>query len=309
MAILVIIFLYILQNKNEHADTTTDNITAKTINASGDVNTAGNINTSGEMSTFGVGGKDKNKWVLYTPLGVDRTQMYFAPRKADNSDWDWNGSTSFEKNGNVNFSGGLTAKGNISTTGNINTSGEMSTFGVGGKNKWVLYTPLGVDRTQMYFAPRKADNSDWDWGGSTSFEKNGNVNFSGVLTAKKFVSADGSSSGPLSNEAIQSIASVYNKDNLTATNITATNNLDVVGNIGTKNNLNVAGNIDTKNNLTVAGDLYITGKLRSPTNNINLVSPTGRIFQLEVGDNPNTNGTILWYRSPGDGKWGSLATG
>jgi len=235
LAILVIIFLYILQNKNEHADTTTDNITAKTINASGDVNTAGNINTSGEMSTFGVGGKDKNKWVLYTPLGVDRTQMYFAPRKAD--------------------------------------------------------------------------NSDWDWGGSTSFEKNGNVNFSGVLTAKKFVSADGSSSGPLSNEAIQSIASVYNKDNLTATNITATNNLDVVGNIGTKNNLNVAGNIDTKNNLTVAGDLYITGKLRSPTNNINLVSPTGRIFQLEVGDNPNTNGTILWYRSPGDGKWGSLATG
>jgi len=35
----------------------------------------------------------------------------------------------------------------------------------------------------------------------------------------------------LSNEAIQSIASVYNKDNLTATNINATGNLNVRGNL------------------------------------------------------------------------------
>ena len=36
---------------------------------------------------------------------------------------------------------------------------------------------------------------------------------------------------PLSNESIQNIASVYNKDNLTATNINATGNLQVKGNI------------------------------------------------------------------------------
>jgi len=36
---------------------------------------------------------------------------------------------------------------------------------------------------------------------------------------------------PLSNEAIQNIASVYNKDNLTATNINATSNLTTAGNL------------------------------------------------------------------------------
>jgi len=44
----------------------------------------------------------------------------------------------------------------------------------------------------------------------------------GTITANKIISKDGSSSGPLSNEAVQNIASVYNKDNLTVTNLNAT---------------------------------------------------------------------------------------
>jgi len=56
-----------------------------------------------------------------------------------------------------------------------------------------------------------------------------NINAGGIVTAKKFVSTDGSSGSPLSNEAIQSIASVYNKDNLTATNINATGGLNSTG--------------------------------------------------------------------------------
>jgi len=42
---------------------------------------------------------------------------------------------------------------------------------------------------------------------------------------------------PLSNEAIQSIASVYNKDNLTVTNINATGNLLTGGIIRTSGNI------------------------------------------------------------------------
>ena len=49
---------------------------------------------------------------------------------------------------------------------------------------------------------------------------------------------------PLSNEAIQSIASVYNKDNLTATNINATGNIGAAGNL-TATNIITTGAINT----------------------------------------------------------------
>jgi len=48
----------------------------------------------------------------------------------------------------------------------------------------------------------------------------------GTITANKIISKDGSSSGPLSNEAIQNIASVYNKDNFTVTNVYATGSIN-----------------------------------------------------------------------------------
>jgi len=184
---------------------------------------------------------------------------------------------------NLIVAGNINSSGSISTAGNISTGGEGSTFGVGGKNQWMLYTPLGVGRTQMYFAPRKADNSDWDWGGSTSFEKNGNVNFSGVLTAKKFVSADGSSSGPLSNEAIQSIASVYNKDNFTATNITATNNLSAVGNIGANGNLDAIGNISANGNISTNANLDAIGNIETK-NNLKVKGNANVLANVYVGN-------------------------
>ncbi len=55
-----------------------------------------------------------------------------------------------------------------------------------------------------------------------------NINARGVVTAKKFIATDGSDL-PLSREAIQNIASIYNKNDLTATNINTTGEANFTG--------------------------------------------------------------------------------
>jgi hypothetical protein len=102
-----------------------------------------------------------------------------------------------------------------------------------------------------------------------------------------------SNSSPLSNEAIQSIASVYNKDNLTATNINGTTSITTptlnVGNdinakgdisgrfitagidVDAKRHLNAALNIYAGNDITAKGDIYgrnITGWDLTANNNL-----------------------------------------
>jgi len=180
LAILVIAFLW---NKNEHLDATPlsneaiqnianvynkDNLTATNITATGGLNSTGGVNT------FGIGGT--NQWTLHTPFDGRRI-MYIAPKKADNSDWDWGKNTNFENNGNVNFSG------SVNTAGGLNASSDSS-FGVSNKNQWLLHTPSDGRRI-MYLAPKKTDNSDWDWAKNTNFDNNGNVNFSGDINVPK----------------------------------------------------------------------------------------------------------------------------
>jgi len=114
-----------------------------------------------------------------------------------------------------------------------------------------------------------------------------NINAGGIVTAKKFVSTDGSSSGALSNEAIQNIASVYNKDNLTATNINATNGINTptlsAKNITTSDSINVGSNL---------------GKLKLGTGSISFGNGDGYGLSLGKESSPS----MIVY----DNKWTSV---
>ncbi len=90
---------------------------------------------------------------------------------------------------------------------------------------------------------------------------------------------------PLSNEAVQGIASVYNNQNMQVTNLTATN-LANIKDAKISNNLNVDG-ISTLNNINVSGTSIL--------NNLN-VSNTTRLNNLNVSGNIITNnkGMVTW---------------
>jgi hypothetical protein len=122
----------------------------------------------------------------------------------------------------------ITAK-NIKASGSIDASGNM--------------TATNMTTTQGVFV-------------GNGLHVTGNVNTSGVVTAKKFVSADGTSDLPLSREAIQNIASIYNKDNLSATNINASGNMTATNMTTTQgvfagNGLHVTGNVDATGNISI----------------------------------------------------------
>jgi len=160
LAVLVIVFLW---NKNEHADTTTDNITAKNIKASGNIEGV-NIDASG--------------YIQSTISSLE-------------------GGTFYLKN--------------------------PSKTGAGSTNNWaILNTKAPTYTPGLTFWRYNADGKHP--GPAVIFNDNGNVDVVGVVSAKKFIST-GDPNLPLSNEAIQNIGSVYNNNNLTATNITATNSI------------------------------------------------------------------------------------
>jgi hypothetical protein len=126
----------------------------------------------------------------------------------------------------------ITAK-NITTSGDINTNkinvNDSMNFKIG---KSVLQGSPNVgdiswgDGTGWRLNMGKAGAPTMQVYDSGTVQVNGELK-SDVITAKKFVLADGSSSsGSKSTEAIQNIASVYNTNNLSATNINATNNLN-----------------------------------------------------------------------------------
>ena len=123
------------------------------------------------------------------------------------------------------------------------TAKNITATGLITSNTGIVANNIGIGKSALGGSPNWGDIN---WGDGTGWKLNmghsgkptmeiydngtvrvnGDIGATGIVTAKKFVSSDGStSSGPLSNEAIQSIASVYNKDNLTATNINATGNL------------------------------------------------------------------------------------
>lgn len=113
---------------------------------------------------------------------------------------------------------------------------------------------------------------------------------------------------PLSNEAIQNIASVYNNQNMKVSNIETT------GNINTRGDINISGNVVT-NNLT-SGSINISGSTISSTasapyflKNSMICNPGGR-YCLGVN---TTNSPIYGYgiymydtNSDGRGTWAQI---
>jgi len=70
----------------------------------------------------------------------------------------------------------------------------------------------------------------------------------------------------LSNEAIQNIASVYNKDNMTLTNLTTTGDITIGGKIDTTGNITTKENISGKNMTLGSGEHYLSGLITNENN-------------------------------------------
>jgi len=206
--------------------------------------------------------------------------------------------------GNIDISGNIRAK-SITTINDIGTWDGKSGFVATNSYMDVHGGPKNI-RTAIGFGT--IDNTTWggDWAPQdlTITAKNvnttGGINSQGVITAKKFVSSDGSSAlGPLSNEAIQNIGSVYNNNNFRATDITATGNLAGIttytNDLNVNNNLATKGTIYTRdlnvdNNLATKGTVY--------TNDLNVannLATKNTIYttDLNVNNNLATKGTIF----------------
>jgi hypothetical protein len=116
---------------------------------------------------------------------------------------------------------------------------------------------------------------------------------------------------PLSMEAIQNIASVYNKNNFIANNITSTGNITgdtivskndirATGPIRTDSSVNAGSDIRTNGSITAEGDIISNkgiiraGEIRAtgPLRTDSSVNAGGAIFtndSINVGTNINTN--------------------
>ena len=179
LAVLIIAFLW---NKNEHADTTTDNITAKNIKASGDIDASGNVKAKYIGATEAVSAPSIYAgYQLITPqLHVKDKSGEYIKTFALND-----GTNRFVSVGGTLISKGLCVGG---TDTCVNEDLVKKIIGVANGVRPTIISPE-----------------------------------------------------PISNEAIQNIASVYNNNNFTATNINASNNL-------TANNLNT-GDITSRSNV------------------------------------------------------------
>jgi len=226
--LLIIIVIVFMWNKNEHADTITDNITAKNINANGIITASKSIDAGGHI-----------KSTISSPEG-----------------------------------------GNIFLV-------NPSKTGSGSTSDWGILNMKAPHAQGLNFLRYNADGKNP--GPSVIFNDNGNVNMSndlavgGIVTAKKFVSTDDSSSAPLSNEAIQNIASVYNKDNLTATNIKATGSVSgFTVNAGTLNSslINSDGMIQAQN-IRANGSVN-AGSVSAGTVNSSLINSDGMIQSQDI---------------------------
>ncbi len=109
-----------------------------------------------------------------------------------------------------------------------------------------------------------------------------------TFTQNKKESLDSTTSIPvLSNEAIQSIASVYNNQNMQVTNLNATNNTNL-NTLNVKNNMNVSGTILSSGNILSNNNINASGTISG--NNITINNKKIRIFDMggyKTGTTPN----------------------
>jgi hypothetical protein len=92
----------------------------------------------------------------------------------------------FGFHGNGNFYWGSGENGVYTYPMTLNKNGSLSLKGnlvLQGSNQWIYHTP-DDGRTSLYIAPYT--NNAWDWAHSTRFDNNGNVNFTGTITAANY---------------------------------------------------------------------------------------------------------------------------
>lgn len=96
-----------------------------------------------------------------------------------------------------------------------------------------------------------------------------------ILTYRNQENITSDSGKTLSDEALQTIASVYNTQNMIVTNLNSTGNTQLnslnVNNTTQLNSLNVNSNIKAKGNINVDGNITFNG-------NLNIVNPSGNKF-------------------------------
>ena len=122
-----------------------------------------------------MGDEKSNEFLMHTPQD-GRKQLWITPRKGDNTDWDWSYSLTMDHANNTISTNANT----FIVNGGVHTRGNMPVLlGDDANNQFVLHTPQD-GRRALYLAPRKLDNSDWDWGSALSMDyKNHTISTNG----------------------------------------------------------------------------------------------------------------------------------
>jgi hypothetical protein len=93
---------------------------------------------------------------------------------------------------------------------------------------------------------------------------------------------------PISDEAIQNVASLYNTTNLTATNVTLTNLLK----LGNAFQVDANGNITTSGNITAGGGIRAGGNITTSRHIIAGINADGTRYDKGPGGNLIAKGTV-----------------
>ena len=264
------------------------------VGTKGNLEVNNNLKIKGDLLFSG-----KNKWIMHTP-DDKRTTLYLAPVNNSGRSWNWNKQTSFENDGDVNFSKDANIRGNVNLKGQLTQSGKVKPRGwTGGVTTFDVYSDGGtvgvgkkgsltgyINRDGMGFVSNK-----FGVGTNNPQEKldvNGNVHVSGETQ----IGGDGDIRNPdlkthISNMGIQ-FGGPNNGKQLDSAQISAGlhdngNSLNIVGMSKDKNwknrkvtvwaegGMRVNGKVNSNN--VVMGD----GKIRNP-DSLTHITDTGIQF-------------------------------
>ena len=103
-------------------------------------------------------------------------------------------------------------------------------------------------------------------------------------------------------EAVANVASLYNSQNFTVSNLKATNNLDILGETKLNNNLNVSGITQLNNNLNVSGTTKLNNNLTvSGTTQLNNNLTVSGDVNMQGNIKSSNKGFVYLYMKLGDG--------
>jgi hypothetical protein len=113
-------------------------------------------------------GENKNQWITHVPHN-DSGLYYVAPRKPDNSDWNWEKAFRVQNNGDVHMGGGTTLK----SPGRIHIAPEEV----------------------LYLLPKDGIIVGKEWGGNGNVHIQGNLIVDGTIQGKQSLVINGSVHG------------------------------------------------------------------------------------------------------------------